>query len=30
MNWVGAGADGKRTPYVRGEVLQAMPPKLLQ
>lgn len=30
MNWLGAGADGKRTPYVRGEVLQAMPPKLLQ
>jgi uncharacterized protein YndB with AHSA1/START domain len=30
MNWVGIGADGKRTVYVRGEVLQSMPPKLLQ
>lgn len=30
MNWVGIGADGKRTTYVRGEVLQAEPPELLQ
>jgi uncharacterized protein YndB with AHSA1/START domain len=30
MNWSGAGADGKRTTYVRGEVLQSEPPKLLQ
>jgi uncharacterized protein YndB with AHSA1/START domain len=30
MNWVGTGADGKRTTYVRGEVIQAEPPKLLQ
>jgi uncharacterized protein YndB with AHSA1/START domain len=30
MNWVGIGADGQRTIYVRGEVLQAEPPKLLQ
>jgi uncharacterized protein YndB with AHSA1/START domain len=30
MNWVGAGADGSRNLYVRGEVLQAEPPKLLQ
>jgi uncharacterized protein YndB with AHSA1/START domain len=30
MNWVGVGADGKRNVYVRGEVLQAEPPKLLQ
>lgn len=30
MNWVGTGPDGKRTVYVRGEVLQAEPPKLLQ
>jgi uncharacterized protein YndB with AHSA1/START domain len=30
MNWVGAGADGKRSTYVRGEVLQSEPPKLLQ
>jgi uncharacterized protein YndB with AHSA1/START domain len=30
MNWVGTGADGKRTTYVHGEVLQADPPKLLQ
>jgi uncharacterized protein YndB with AHSA1/START domain len=30
MNWVGPGADGKRTTYVRGEVLQAEPPRLLQ
>ena len=30
MNWVGPGADGKRTVYVRGEVLQSEPPKLLQ
>jgi uncharacterized protein YndB with AHSA1/START domain len=30
MNWVGIGADGKRTTYVRGEVLQSEPPKLLR
>ena len=30
MNWVGPGPDGKRITYVRGEVLQAEPPKLLQ
>jgi uncharacterized protein YndB with AHSA1/START domain len=30
MNWVGTGTDGKRTIYVRGEVLQSEPPKLLQ
>jgi uncharacterized protein YndB with AHSA1/START domain len=30
MNWVGTGPDGKRTTYVRGEVLQAEPPRLLQ
>jgi uncharacterized protein YndB with AHSA1/START domain len=30
MNWSGIGADGKRVPYVRGEVLQSEPPKLLQ
>ena len=29
-DWVGTGADGKRTTYVRGEVLQAEPPKRLQ
>lgn len=30
MNWIGAGADGKRTTYVRGEVLESEPPKKLQ
>jgi uncharacterized protein YndB with AHSA1/START domain len=30
MNWVGTGPDGKRTPYVRGEVLHSEPPKRLQ
>jgi uncharacterized protein YndB with AHSA1/START domain len=30
MNWVGTGPDGKRMTYVRGEVLQSEPPKLLQ
>jgi len=30
MNWVGTAVDGKRTTYVRGEVLQSEPPKLLQ
>jgi uncharacterized protein YndB with AHSA1/START domain len=30
MNWVGTGSDGKRSIYVRGEVLQSEPPKLLQ
>jgi uncharacterized protein YndB with AHSA1/START domain len=30
MNWIGPGADGKRSIYVRGEVLQSEPPKLLQ
>jgi hypothetical protein len=28
MNWVGSGADGRRSIYVRGEVLQSEPPKL--
>lgn len=30
MNWVGPGADGKRSIYVRGQVLQSEPPRLLQ
>lgn len=30
MNWVGTGPDGKRIVYVRGEVLQCGPPRLLQ
>jgi uncharacterized protein YndB with AHSA1/START domain len=30
INWVGTGTDGKRVIYVRGEVLQVEPPKLLQ
>ena len=30
MNWVGAGADGTRSIYVRGEVLQCEPPNMLQ
>ena len=30
MNWVGTGTDDKRSIYVRGEVLQSDPPKLLQ
>ena len=30
MNWVGPGADGKRATYVRGEVLAADAPRLLQ
>jgi uncharacterized protein YndB with AHSA1/START domain len=30
MNWVGVTADGTRSTYVHGEVLQAEPPKLLQ
>lgn len=30
MYWVGARPDGTRGIYVRGEVLQAEPPKLLQ
>ena len=30
MNWVGPGPDGKPMAYVRGQVLQAHPPKLLQ
>jgi uncharacterized protein YndB with AHSA1/START domain len=30
MNWVGAGPDGTRSVYVRGEVLHVEPPKLLQ
>jgi uncharacterized protein YndB with AHSA1/START domain len=30
MNWVGPGADGKPNVYVRGEVLQSEPPKLLR
>ena len=30
MSWAGTGADGKRTTFVHGQVLQADPPKLLQ
>ena len=30
MNWTGPGPDGKRTTYVRGEILKSDPPKLLQ
>jgi uncharacterized protein YndB with AHSA1/START domain len=30
MNWVGTGPDGKRTVYVRGEVLKSEPPTLLE
>lgn len=30
MNWTGPGPDGNRTTYVRGQVLKAEPPKLLQ
>jgi len=30
MNWVGTGPDGEQTTYVRGEVLQSEPPRLLQ
>ncbi|MGB6686803.1 MAG: SRPBCC domain-containing protein [Terracidiphilus sp.] len=30
MNWVGPGADGKRSIYVRGEVLESEPPRLLK
>jgi uncharacterized protein YndB with AHSA1/START domain len=30
ISWVGTGADGTRTVYVRGEVLQSEPPRLLQ
>ena len=30
MNWVGTGADGKRSIYVHGEILQSEPPRLLQ
>jgi uncharacterized protein YndB with AHSA1/START domain len=30
MNWVGVGADGKRSTYVRGVVLRSEPPKSLQ
>jgi uncharacterized protein YndB with AHSA1/START domain len=30
MNWIGPGPDGKPTTYVRGQVLHADPPKLLQ
>ena len=30
MNWVGTGPDGSRNVFVRGEVLQADPPRLLQ
>jgi uncharacterized protein YndB with AHSA1/START domain len=30
MNWVGPGPDGKRSVYVRGEVLRAEPPRFLQ
>ncbi|MGC2161485.1 MAG: SRPBCC domain-containing protein [Silvibacterium sp.] len=30
MRWVGTGADGKHTVYVRGEIQQCKPPSLLQ
>src|SRR5215475_14076292 len=30
MNWVGTGADGTRVTYVRSEVLQSDPPRLLK
>lgn len=30
MNWVGTGPDGVRTAFVRGEVLDAEPPRRLQ
>ena len=30
MSWAGPGPDGQRMVYVRGEVLQSEPPKLLQ
>ena len=30
IEWFGKGPDGKRTTYVRGEVLRSDPPKLLQ
>src|SRR5271169_3838715 len=30
MNFVGPGSDGKLTTYVRGEILEADPPKLLR
>jgi len=30
MNYVGTGSDGKLTTYVRGEILEADPPKLLR
>lgn len=30
MNYVGPGKDGKPTTYVRGEILEADPPKLLR
>ena len=30
ISWVGTGADGNRTTYVHGEVLQSEPTKLLQ
>ena len=30
MNWVGTGPDGARITYVRGEVLEADPPRRLQ
>jgi len=30
MNWVGPGPDGKPTTYVRGEVIESDPPKLLR
>lgn len=30
MSWLGTGPDGKRVTYVRGEVLRAEPPKLLE
>jgi uncharacterized protein YndB with AHSA1/START domain len=30
MNWIGPGPDGQPTALVKGEILQAEPPKLLQ
>jgi uncharacterized protein YndB with AHSA1/START domain len=30
MKWIGSGADGKPTTFVKGEILRSEPPKLLQ
>jgi uncharacterized protein YndB with AHSA1/START domain len=30
MNWVGTGPDGKRVAFVRGKVVRAEPPRLLE